>query len=86
MPNLKALKGSSFIDPHVIPNLYDFFFLLNIKEDVLKNVQTVHRLPLYGQKHFSKYFFIFHRRKKVWVNYLKFMLVYVKVLDRTSSE
>ncbi len=32
---------SKFTHPHVITNLYDFFFLWNTKEDILRNVSTV---------------------------------------------
>ncbi len=34
---------SSFTHPHIVPNLYEFLFILNIKEDILKNTvnQTV---------------------------------------------
>ncbi len=34
----QKLKMSSFIQPHVIPNLYDLNSLQNIKENILKNV------------------------------------------------
>ncbi len=32
------LFSLSFIHPNVLPNLYDFYFLLNIERDILKNV------------------------------------------------
>ncbi len=44
------MKILPFIHPHVIPNLYEFLFMLNIKDYILKNagnqkVDGPHWLP-----------------------------------------
>lgn len=43
MVHPKMKHFSLFIHPHIVPNLYEFIFILNIKEDSLTNdgIQTV---------------------------------------------